>query len=234
MKQFVSCEGLPDIPPSLPPPPSVFALFHNFSTTNSHQLNTKQPFWFLKLNVSDEVIVGPLGHDALFTLTPSPPPSLSRSLTGLQLISPNTRHSPQSQDQLFAGMFCTKVFLLRYQHQQKPVFYHQTQCCQYLSAARVAGIVNLLELCDFREQQIQIIPSLEFEEINDLILLTNWKKGSWEHVLSAGSVKLNWNTFSGLVSKMECDHNERCHCGDWEPCGCQWLGHTDASRPTES
>ena len=138
MKQFVSCEGLPDIPPSLPPPPSVFALFHNFSTTNSQQLNTKQPFWFLKLNVSDEVIVGPLGHDALFTLTPSPPPSLSRSLTGLQLISPNTRHSPQSQDQLFAGMFCTKVFMLRYQHQQKPVFYHQTQCCQYLSAARVS------------------------------------------------------------------------------------------------
>ena len=233
MKQFVSCEGLPDIPPSLPPPPSVFALFHNFSTTNSHQLNTKQPFWFLKLNVSDEVIVGPLGHDALFTLTPSPPPSLSRSLTGLQLISPNTRHSPQSQDQLFAGMFCTKVFMLRYQHQQKPVFYHQTQFCQYLSATRVSRsqLVRIMWLqgAANTNNPISGIWGNKWSDSFDKL-----KKGSFEHVLSAGSVKLNWNTFSGLVSKMECDHNERCHCGDWEPCGCQWLGHTDASRPTES
>ena len=48
----------------------------------------------------------------------------------------------------------------------------------------------MLELCDFREKQIQIIPSLEFEEINDLIF-DKLKKGSLEHVLSAGSVKLN-------------------------------------------
>ena len=127
-----------------------------YSTTSSRQLKTEQPLWFLYPKIKRlwrgdcwPVRTWCIIHS--YTITSSQPVtvSLSRSLTGLQLISPNPRHSPQSQDQLFAGMFCTKVFLLRYQ--QKPVFYHQSQCCQYLSVAPIAKKSQLVRIMWLRQ-----------------------------------------------------------------------------------
>ena len=191
-----------------------------YSTTSSRQLKTEQPLWFLypKIKCLWRGDCWPVRTWCIihsYTITSSQPVtvSLSRSLTGLQLISPNTSHTSPRINYLLG------------------CFVQRSSCCDinknlcFIINHNVANIylwlqlqrkVNLLELCDFREQQIPIIPSLEFEEINDMIVLTNWKE-SCEHVSSAGSVKLNWNTF---VSKMECDHNERCHCGDW---GALWM-----------
>ena len=72
--------------------------------------------------------------------------SLSRSLAGLQLISTNT----QSQDQLFAGMFCTKVFLWS---TKNSVLSSNTMWPIFISGSDCKEESNLLELWDFRERQ---------------------------------------------------------------------------------